>query len=183
VTRPSTPPPSDPQSAALEDGVRFTKGEWLFERMGSVVKIAALTGERLEEHEGYARDNNGDWIVTFRNEDDSGRIAAVSFKGTAKRGQAYGAPDPEGMANAHLIAAAPDMFEALDGVHSFLMSAPIESGICCCGDRVEDHNMGSGHSPVDELSYAAAGYVEKIDAALSKALGEQVRDILNEGEG
>lgn len=94
----------------------YTPGPWQFERMDSAVEFAALKGEALEEHEGYFRDNNGDWIVTWKDPDPEGyggRIAAVSFKGSAKRGQAYGAPDPEGMANARLIATAPELLSEL----------------------------------------------------------------------
>lgn len=58
--------------------------------------------------------------------------------------------------------------EALVGVRCFLMSAPLESGYCCCGSKMEDHNIGSGHSPVDELAYAANREVERIDAALAQ---------------
>lgn len=47
------------------------------------------------------------------------------------------------------------MQSALEGAFTFLRSAPLESGICCCGDPVENHNYGSGHSPVDELAYHA----------------------------
>lgn len=104
---------------------RHTQGRWKFERMESAEEFVKLKGETLAEHEGYYRDNNGDWIVGFSNEgadeddmDIGGRIAAVSFKGSAKRGQTWNAPDPEGQANARLIAAAPDLLAALKAITS-----------------------------------------------------------------
>lgn len=63
--------------------------------------------------------------------------------------------------------------EALEGVRGFLMSAPLESGICCCGDTMEGHGTYLGHSPVDELTYAAMNQVERIDAALAQTQGEE----------
>ena len=57
------------------------------------------------------RDNDGAWIIVGS---DGNRVAVASFKGTAKRGNAWNAPDPEGQANAQLIAAAPEMYEALE---------------------------------------------------------------------
>lgn len=59
------------------------------------------------------------------------------------------------------------LVEALRGVREFLMSAPMESGVCCCGSPVDGHGFGDGHSPVDELSYAAQGQIERIDTALA----------------
>jgi hypothetical protein len=87
--------------------------------MDSAEEFARLKGETLEPHEGYYRTNSGAWIVTANETDEDGYqvggpVAEVTFKGTAKRGEAYKAPDPVGQANARLIAAAPDMFEALD---------------------------------------------------------------------
>jgi hypothetical protein len=61
---------------------------------------------------------------------------------------------------------------ALEGVRRFLVSAPLESGVCCCGSPVEGHGFGDGHSPVDELAYAAMNQVEAIDAALNP-IGEE----------
>ena len=50
---------------------------------------------------------------------------------------------------------------ALEGVRSFLASAPLESGYCCCGSPVEGHGFGDGHSPVDELQYAAHNQIDR----------------------
>jgi hypothetical protein len=92
-----------------------TAGPWSLNRMDSAVEFAALKGETLAEHEGYYRANSGAWIVTAVQTDEEGfqvggPICEVSFKGEAKRGEAYKAPDPEGQANARLIAAAPELY-------------------------------------------------------------------------
>ena len=42
-----------------------------------------------------------------------------------------------------------------------------------CGDPVDSHTIGSGHAPVDAHVYIAGQAVEKIDAALATARGEQ----------
>src|SRR5687768_12240135 len=98
--QPSGPQPASRSSQSGVPNAGPTPGPWRFERMESAEEFAALKGETLEEHEGYYRDNNGDWIVTFRDPEDDmgGRIAAVSFKGKAKRGETWRAPDPIGMA-------------------------------------------------------------------------------------
>lgn len=82
---------------------------WKFGRMKGFEERAAILKQPIADHDGYYRDNNGDWIVG----DGEGRVASVRFCGTAKRGQGYNAPDPEGMRRARLIAAAPQMLEAL----------------------------------------------------------------------
>jgi hypothetical protein len=58
------------------------------------------------------------------------------------------------------------MREALKVARDTLQHLDVESGYCCCGSRVEDHNIGSGHSPVDSDQYAVQQTVEAIDAAL-----------------
>lgn len=50
---------------------------------------------------------------------------------------------------------------------SFLQNAPLESGICCCGDPISGHGYGSGHSPVDDLAYHSSQVAEKLQAALT----------------
>jgi RNA ligase (TIGR02306 family) len=43
--------------------------------------------------------------------------------------------------------------EKLDGQNGRYVTTLEESGICHCGDAVDQHNMGSGHSPVDNPDY------------------------------
>ncbi len=58
---------------------------------------------------------------------------------------------------------------------------------CCCGDPVDAHNMGSGHSPVDQYHYALMQLEAKL-AAAEKALeglrekGRKVLDVLKAWE-
>jgi hypothetical protein len=87
--------------------------------MDSAEEFARLKGETLEPHEGYYRTNSGAWIVTASETDEDGYqvggpIAEVMFKGKAKRGEAYKAPDPEGQANARLIAESPELYRYLE---------------------------------------------------------------------
>ncbi len=85
----------------------YTKGPWALNRMGGFDDLHKLQGTTPEPHEGYFRGNDGAWMVSR----EEGRVAQVDFCGKAKRGMGYCAPDPEGMANAHLISAAPEMYE------------------------------------------------------------------------
>lgn len=61
-----------------------------------------------------------------------------------------------------------DARKLLTDLRDFLQSAPLESGVCCCGSPVEGHGLGDGHSPVDDLQYASAGYVDRINQELEK---------------
>ena len=64
--------------------------------------------------------NNGDFAIGADSDEGYIPIAAVTFQGKAKRGEAYKTDDPVGLANACLAAAAPDMYEALErvlGIH------------------------------------------------------------------
>lgn len=90
-----------PDNAA---GPRFTAGPW---------KLSSYPG--MDTDVILFRENNGDFVVvTDRPEAEDGkRVAAVSFQATAKRGQTFKAQDPEGLANANLVAAAPTMLAAL----------------------------------------------------------------------
>jgi hypothetical protein len=97
---------------------QFTSGPWALNRLDSAEEFARLQGKELLPHEGYYRTNSGAWIVTCTQTDEEGfqvgsPVCEVTFKGSAKRGEAYKAPDPEGQANARLIAKAPEMFSLL----------------------------------------------------------------------
>jgi len=45
----------------------------------------------------------------------------------------------------------------------------IESGVCCCGESIENHShpMACGHSPVDMADSAVHGAIDKTDKALA----------------
>ena len=58
-------------------------------------------------------DNVGSRPVTFGEDDNVGRVCVVSAIAERKRSTPYNAPDLERDANARLIAAAPDLLEAL----------------------------------------------------------------------
>jgi hypothetical protein len=131
---------------------RFTKGPWKFERMATALELARLQGKELETHDGYFRENDGSWIVTH----ESGQIARITFHGSAKRGQGYMAPDPEGQANAHLIAAAPTMYEVLEECAEFFF------------ERADADHNGERYVPNKDMKLLAT-----VTAALARARGEQ----------
>ena len=137
----------------------FTPGPWAFDRMESAVEFAALKGETLAEHEGYYRDNNGDWIITKRDADEEfgGRIATATFKGKAKRGETYKAPDPIGQANARLIASAPKLYAELDCREGdlFMLRKAVEAG-----------------NPKAELLFRIDDMLRETRAVLAKVRGE-----------
>jgi hypothetical protein len=66
----------------------------VFEPMSVYQEKVRLTGKPLEPHEGYMRDNDGSWKVSS----PDGPVLSVAFRGKAKRGEAWNAPDPEGQA-------------------------------------------------------------------------------------
>lgn len=81
-----------------------------FERMNGYEERAKLLGEKIEEHTGYFRHNDGSWVIC--DSEGTGTIT-VRFMGEAKRGQGYNAPDPEGQALARKIVLAVNNFDAL----------------------------------------------------------------------
>lgn len=88
-----------------------TPGPWKFAPMDGYDELHKLRGTKPAPWEGYRRENDGTWTIC----DSMGtRVASASMKAKAKRGQGYCTPDPEGMANARLIAAAPELLAALD---------------------------------------------------------------------
>ncbi len=93
--------------------VRHTPGPWSFKRMEGYEEQCRILGRPVEDHGGYLRHNDGAWVV-MNTQPEPGPIASVTFRGVAKKGQAWNAPDPEGQANSRLIAAAPALLEALE---------------------------------------------------------------------
>ena len=67
--------------------------------------------------------------------------------------------------------AAPELLEALQDALIVLDHSGATSGYCMCGDPIESHGMGSGHSPVDSHSYVADAAITKARAAIARAKG------------
>ena len=44
-------------------------------------------------------------------------------------------------------------------LYDLIKYAQVDSGVCMCGDNMQDHNQASGHSPVDVWDHA----VEQVD--------------------
>lgn len=95
--KPPVPSPVDPPvvtaAAASQEAPPYTPGPWFAERQVS------RQGESLG------------WIVNHAN----GRIGWSSYA-TATPNEGEGAPHAQGGANAHLIAASPELYEALKGL-------------------------------------------------------------------
>lgn len=119
---------------------------------------AKLTGWRFAGmHAQGLYDNDGSVVICYGNpmSDDSGPICRVSPHAKAKRGEAYKLIDPERDRIAALIAAAPDLLEALK-VARECVEADIETG------------------PMeDEASEHARKVLAQIDAAISRAEGKE----------
>lgn len=43
----------------------------------------------------------------------------------------------------------------------FVKTAPVSSGVCCCGDPIDGHT--ESHNPVDQWDYSLSKWLEKID--------------------
>jgi hypothetical protein len=71
-----------------------------FERNEGFEEQMKTLGRSYGEHEGWPRDNDGSWIIT---DAEGFGVIRVAFMGKAKRGQAWNAPDPEGMKLARMI--------------------------------------------------------------------------------
>lgn len=52
-----------------------------------------------------------------------------------------------------------------DELLDFIKYAEVDSGVCCCGDSMENHpsGMNCGHSPVDMWDNAVAGLIAKYE--------------------
>lgn len=51
-----------------------------------------------------------------------------------------------------------------DELLAFMQGAPVSSGVCCCGDSMENHAspMICGHSPVDMWDDSVHSWAEQI---------------------
>lgn len=86
------------------------------------------------------------------------RLAALSRK---ERESAASPVQPSRAGEGELRKAFADFVDAIE-------RAPIswETGVCCCGNLVEGHGFGDGHSPVDEGVYFISGAIKDAKAAL-----------------
>ncbi|MGL4260781.1 MAG: hypothetical protein ACRCTX_04115 [Afipia sp.] len=68
-----------------------------------------------------------------------------------------------------------ELIEIVKGAIEMLGNCNVESGVCCCGDSMENHPdpMECGHSPVDSGAYNAKHLYEQAVEVLAKATGEQ----------
>ena len=94
---------------------RHTRGPWKLAvamAMEDLALVAQHRGEPAPEFwRQFSRRNEGHWVIV---DDEGSFLAIAAFQGTAKRGEAYRTADPKGLANARLIAAAPDLLAALE---------------------------------------------------------------------
>lgn len=101
---------------------KHTPTPWKFERLDGVEEQYRILKKELLEHDGYFRHNDGSWVI---NSAEGYPIASVNFKGTAKRGQAWHAPDPEGQANArHIVLAVNCHDEPLEALYAIKIEWP-----------------------------------------------------------
>lgn len=65
-----------------------------------------------------------------------------------------------------------------DALIAFMENAPVNSGVCCCGDDMNRHGnpMACGHSPVDMWDHSVICWREDIDK-FDKSLSER-QDLL-----
>jgi hypothetical protein len=63
-----------------------------------------------------------------------------------------------------------EVFNSLDKLIEFVKHAPVESGVCCCGDSMREHPdpMWCGHTPVDTWDHNVSCYVEEHEKLRAK---------------
>lgn len=69
-----------------------------------------------------------------------------------------------------------ELLEIAESVQGMISNCDVSSGICCCGDSMENHAspMYCGHTPTDSGEYAASSLLTKARAAIAKATGSAV---------
>lgn len=105
--------------------------------------------------------NDGSFVI----KSDAGRVAAVSLRVEAKRGQAHAVDDPEALANAKLIAAAPDLLIACQAAIRYDESI---AGKAIRGD-VDLLATGGAIAASDNLDALYADWIDKARAAIARA--------------
>ena len=88
-----------------------------------------------------------------------GRIETAPLSDT-ERGQ---------MAEAREVVA--ELIDAASWVDSVSGHASFVSDECCCGSRMDAHDMGSGHAPVDSGAYYGGQALDRLAAALQRIQG------------
>lgn len=51
----------------------------------------------------------------------------------------------------------------------FVESAPVDSGICCCGGSMSDHDYHGDHAPVDQWDVSLADFLKELKKAIGHA--------------
>ena len=65
-------------------------------------------------------------------------------------------------------------------LENLIRYAQVESGVCMCGDEIENHNQASGHSPVDIWDHAAEKALEGAsDAWLLRKQAEALERLMD----
>ena len=69
----------------------------------------------------------------------------------------------------------PELIKIVKGTIEMIGNCNVESGVCCCGESMDNHpnDMDCGHSPVDSGAYNAKHLYEQAVEVLAKATGEQ----------
>ena len=114
---------------------------------------------RVHETGGNPFEKN-EWIGEFDNKDEANALC-VKFR----RERAIATVEA---ATADLRERLAEVEGALRECRDALANSGAESGYCMCGDPVDSHNIGSGHSPVDSHVYYATQLLSKIDALLGE---------------
>ncbi len=68
-------------------------------------------------------------------------------------------------------AAVAELIEAAKSVDGVADHASFVSDECCCGSRMDAHDMGSGHAPVDSGTYYGGQALDRLRAALARVQG------------